>query len=439
MSNSRLTARREAIRALARAEKTDVSPDWSKIAPDALGLARELFSGVMRWRAALDWTLAPLLSKKLEKLDAPARAALRCALYERIELQTPAHAIANDYAGLMRDFKISSASGLINAICRRLPTQFRAAPAENPARLATEFSHPQWLVARYLKRFGEAETTELLRANQTRAPLVLRVNTLKITREELILRWKSDGLEPKKSEFAPDALILENAPAPPQISGWNEGFFAVQDEAAQLVAAFALDFSSDFGKNDDFFAVDAAAAPGGKTTHLAQLLANRGRILACDSAPPRLELVEQNARRLGLQNIETRAGDFRVLARDLGSQADLVLLDAPCVGTGTLRRRPDAKWRKSAAQLSELVGLQSELLDSAAKVVKSGGFLVYATCSLEIEENQAQIAAFLAQHDDWKIARPTGFGATVGDENFLYTAPHRNGCDGMFAARLEKI
>jgi 16S rRNA (cytosine967-C5)-methyltransferase len=168
--------------------------------------------------------------------------------------------------------------------------------------------------------------------------------------------------------------------------------------------------------------IDAAAAPGGKTTHLAQLMNNDGKIIACDVGAGRLKLVCDNAKRLGVSIIETRAGDFRELAQTL-PVADMVLLDAPCLGTGTLRRRPDAKWSKTPAQLEELVVLQRELLESATALVKPGGVLVYSTCSLEPEENEGQVA--------WWLGLDSNRQAT-----WKSTLPHRDGCDGMFAARL---
>jgi 16S rRNA (cytosine967-C5)-methyltransferase len=170
--------------------------------------------------------------------------------------------------------------------------------------------------------------------------------------------------------------------------------------------------------------VDCAAAPGGKSTHLAQLMENTGKIIACDLSVGRLKLVCENAARLGIENIETHAGDLRQLAPSL-PRADLVLLDAPCSGTGTLRRRPDAKWNKTPQQLTELVLLQRELLKAAASLVKPGGVLVYSTCSIEPEENENQIEWWQNQHPAWHAQTRS-------------TLPHRDGCDGMFAARLTK-
>lgn len=418
-------ARRAVLRALLQSERDEKRADFAGLDTSVRPFAREIYSGTLRWRARLDWTLAPLLKKPIEKLDAPVRAALRLALYEKIALQTPDRALANEYAGLMRGEKLGSATGFVNAIARRLPSDWRSSND-----LAIEFSHPQWLVERYVARFGREETAALLAANNRVAPLNLRVNTLKTSRDVLLSQIPSA----RAAALSPHALIMEHGDvtALPQ---WERGEIIAQDEAAQLVSLLAAPQAGDF-------VVDAASAPGGKTTHLAQLMGDAGRVLALDSAPPRLELVQQNAARLGLSCIETRAGDFRAVAREWTEQnrlADIVLLDAPCLGTGTLRRRPDAKWRKSPAQLEQLIQLQRELLDAAAPLVKVGGALIYSTCSLEREENEEQIEGFLARFPGFEIERaPQALAGAMTPEGFLNTFPHRHGCDGMFAARLKR-
>lgn len=419
-------ARRAAMRALVASEREAwTAGDFTTLGSDVRPFAREIYSGTLRHRARLDWTLAPLLQKPLAKLDTPVRAALRLAQYEKIALQTPDRALANEYASLMKGEKLASATGFVNAITRRLSPDWRAS-----SDLSVEFSHPKWLVERYTKRFGADETAEILRANNQIAPLCLRVNTLQTTRDEMLNQISGATI----GNLSPDALLLErgDATALPQ---WEQGQIIAQDEAAQLVSLLAAPRAGDF-------VVDAASAPGGKTTHLAQIMGDAGRVLALDSAPPRLEMVRDNATRLGISCVETRAGDFRALAPQLEREtggADVVLLDAPCLGTGTLRRRPDAKWRKTAAQLEQLLGLQRELLDAAAPLVKVGGALVYSTCSLETEENQGQIEAFLARFPHYEIELAPAFLAPAAtQEGFLNTYPHRHGTDGMFAAKLRR-
>jgi 16S rRNA (cytosine967-C5)-methyltransferase len=350
------------------------------------------------------------------------RAALRLCCYERAILSTPAAVAGNEYANVLKREKLSSAAGLLTAIARRLPDEPRAAPsveANAALHLAIEYSHPQWLVARWLERFGLDECRELLAFNNTVAPLALRVNTLLATREGVLVSLLERGLKATAGVLSPDAIIVESAGDPTSWPEWNEGKIIAQDEGAQLVSQFA-------DPQPGQTVIDACAAPGGKSTHLAQLMQS-GHVIACDFAG-RIKLVQQNAERLKLSNFETlrfetREGDFRELSQEL-APADLVLLDAPCLGTGTLRRRPDAKWNKTPEQLQQLLVLQRDLLEAAARVVKTGGVLVYSTCSLETEENSGQVEKFLSEHPNWR------------QDSTRSTLPHRDRCDGAFMARL---
>jgi 16S rRNA (cytosine967-C5)-methyltransferase len=448
---SKTVARHSAIKALVAVERDDklltAALDELSLPPDTRPFAREIATGVVRHRTRLDYTLEPLLHKPLSKLDAAVRAALRLAAYERLVVGTPPSAVANEYAAAMRGARLTSAVAFVNAVARRLPDTWRPSPdiTSDPVRhLAIEYSHPEWLVERWLHRFGFDECAALYAANNLVAPLTLRVNTRRASRDEVLNRLHAHGLTASAGQLSPDAVIIEGGGSPLDWPEWQEGLVLAQDEAAQLVAQWAAPLPEQT-------VVDAAAAPGGKTTHLAQLMNDRGRVIACDVAEGRLKLVRENAERLGLSCIETRAGDFRELAGDLPA-ADLVLLDAPCLGTGTLRRRPDAKWRKTAAQLNELVDLQVELLDAAARVVRPGGHLVYSTCSLEPEENEGQARAFLERHSGWSLVAGT-VGEASGQsasatlsvpaevitvEGYLQTLPHRHGCDGMFAVKFRQ-
>lgn len=401
--------------------------------------ARELVSGVLRHQGLIDWTLAPFLKKPLEKLDPPVRAALRLAAYERIWLTTPEAAVAHEYAGLMKQVRLTSATGFVNAITRRLPAVPRAVLADWPLarQIATEFSHPLWMVERWLHRLDAAECSALCRANNQMAPLHLRVNSLQSARDEVVAALEKQGLQARKGTLSPDAIVVEGGGAPVDWPAWKAGQIIAQDEAAQLVSLLA-------NPAPGSLVIDCAAAPGGKTTHFAQLMGDEGLIIACDAAPGRVKLVEENARRLQLSSIAARAGDLRALASVLPA-ADMALLDAPCSGTGTLRRRPDAKHRKTLAQLEQLVQLQEELLDVAASLVKPGGVLLYSTCSLEPEENEMQVRHFLERNSAWRLVMAQEnagalpfetVNAVATPEGFLQTWPQRHGCDGMFAARL---
>ena len=434
-----VTGRHWALKLLMELEESELflgaALENEGIPSQARPIVRELVTGVLRNRELLDYNLAPLLHKPLTRLDPPVRTALRVALYERTFLKTHAAIIGNEYAGLMRAEHLESAVGFVNAIARRLPDALDRLPPEQDAvaYLAVRYSQPRWAIQRWLRRFGRQGCEALCAFNNTQAPLCLRVNILRAPRRQVLDSLLTRGIEAALSPLARDGIVVRGGGATgwPE---WNEGLLIAQDDAAQLVSLLAAPLPGQI-------VIDAAAAPGGKTTHLAQMMGDRGRIHACDAAPGRLKLVTANARRLGLACIETHAGEFTALAPQL-PEADLVLLDAPCLGTGTWRRRPDARWRKDPKQLAGLVKLQRQLLDAAATRVRPGGAIVYATCSLEPEENEEQILGWLRDNPAWHIEAP-GVDSGVPIElvagtGWIATVPYRDGCDGMFAVKLRK-
>lgn len=439
-------ARLTVLRALQNFDSEDSAPlallDEADLDATTRGFAREILSGTLRHLSRLDWTIQPLLKKPLARLDAPVRAALRLAAYEIACTRTPAQVAGSEYAGLMRHTKTRSAVAFVNAIVRRLPAALRAPDggADELSQIAVEWSHPRWLVERWAKQFGLPQTRALCAANNQIAPLNLRVNTRHLSRDDALQQLNAQNLAARASAISPHGIVVERAGSPLSWELWQRGDLIAQDEAAQLVALWTAPQRGQI-------VVDVAAAPGGKTTHLAQLMHDEGRIIAADRAPGRLKLVRENAARLGLKSVETFAGDARqvLAAIEKGElpRADLVLLDAPCSGTGTLRRRPDLKWRKSEANILELVQVQRELLDLCAQMVRPGGALVYSTCSLEREENQDQAHDFTARHADWSIesGAMTGAstcGAFVDEMGALQTLPQRDGSDGMFCVRWRR-
>ena len=434
-----ITGRHWALKLLMELEATEIflgaALDNPDIPSQARPIVRELVTGVLRNRDLLDYNLAPLLHKPLARLDPPVRTALRVALYERTFLKTHGAIIGNEYAGLMRSEHLESAVGFVNAIARRLPDNLDRLPPESDAitHLAVRYSHPSWAIQRWLRRFGRPGTEALCAFNNTQAPLCLRVNTLRVSRQQVLDNLRARGIEATPSKLSRDGIVVAGGGA----TGWPEweqGLLIAQDDAAQLVSLLAAPLPGQI-------VIDAAAAPGGKTTHLAQMMGDRGRVHACDSAPGRLKLVTSNARRLGLTCIETHAGEFTELAPQL-PEADIVLLDAPCLGTGTWRRRPDARWRKEPKQLVELVALQRRLLDAASTKVRAGGVLVYATCSLEPEENEDGLLTWLGDNPRWHIEAPGVDSGVpmelVAGKGWIATVPYRDACDGMFAVKLRQ-
>jgi 16S rRNA (cytosine967-C5)-methyltransferase len=307
-------------------------------------------------------------------------------------------------------------------------------PQDPIARLGVQHSYPDWIVAVWLEQFGEAETRRLCEWLNRAAPLYLRINPLQTTIEQLQDALQQLGIEGQRVAGVPQALRLPSVGAVQALPGFAAGWWVVQDASAQLVSHL-LD------PQPGEVVIDACAAPGGKTTHLAELMHDRGTVWAIDRQASRLKKLDANAKRLQLHSIQLCTGDSRELPQFIG-QADRVLLDAPCSGLGTLHRHADARWRQSPETVAELTQLQLELLNQVATWVKPGGTLVYATCTLHPAENEAVVDQFLAAHDHWTIEKPTAdspaplLAKLVSDRGWLKVLPHQHDMDGFFMVKL---
>jgi 16S rRNA (cytosine967-C5)-methyltransferase len=328
-------------------------------------------------------------------------------------------------------------NGVLRAIAREREPLKTAVPEGSPAeKLAARYAYPVWALERWLGELGHEETEALCRASNQVAPTTLRVNTLKTTPAALAAALGELGISVEPGRFAPEALHLKgirrDISSLPQYGG---GEFQVQDEASQLVARLVEPKPGER-------VLDACAGMGAKTTHLAQLMENRGEIVAMDNQGWKLSRLMENAGRLQISCLEAVEGDLR--KGDLpGGDFDRVLVDAPCTGLGVLRRNPDIKWRVGPKDPRRLHRLQVELLGQAARLVRPDGILVYATCTLTPEENEGTVKAFLAARGDFRQeeARPSlppTCSEVMHESGSLKTWPHRHGVDGFFAARLRR-
>jgi 16S rRNA (cytosine967-C5)-methyltransferase len=372
--------------------------------------------GVLRHRTLCETAVAPLLKKPFSKLDAEVANIFRLAAYEKYFCGAPLYALANEYTGMARQLKRSSASALINAVLRRLPDSLPEIKRDTFIEyLEKKYSHPRWMIQRWIAQFGNDGCEKICAANNREAPLCLRVNSRLTMRTKVLLSLHERGIVARAGSWTPDSIIIENAVSFTDWPEWQRGELIVQDEAAQMVSILA-------NPQKGWTVYDLCAAPGGKITHLAQLM-GEGNVTAFDLTEKRVQLVRDNCARLQFPKVLLQAGDFRHFDLAL---ADLVLLDAPCSGTGTLRRHPDIKWSKTPEQISQLAELQKELLHHAATLVRPGGFLVYSTCSIEHEENQEQAARFLREHSGWReCARWECF-------------PGTQDADGAFAIKMQR-
>jgi 16S rRNA (cytosine967-C5)-methyltransferase len=401
-------------------------------------LATELVYGTLRWQRYLDWILGPHSRRRLANLDPRPRVLLRLTAYQLVFLErVPSFAAVDDAVTLARQRAKPGVPQFVNAVlrsfARRGPREREPAPPRDPIEaLAVRCSFPTWLARRWIERYGLDEARALMRALNERPPLTVRANTLRTTREALAARLRDeDRLETAPTSHAPEGLIVARGGRPASWRAFADGALTVQDEASMLVARLLEPRPGDT-------VGDACAAPGTKTTHLAQLMDDRGRVLAFDPQPSRLALVAEAAARLGVTIVETRGGTAESLAPGFASACDAVLVDAPCSNLGVLRRNPEVKWRRAPEDIDASAARQHQILAAAATMVKAGGRLVYATCSLEPEENEHLIAAFLAERSDFALDPPTGFPLPLDADGALRCLPHRHGTDGFTAFRLRR-
>lgn len=417
--------------------------------------ATELAGGVLRWRKLLDHLIGAFSRRPVHRISPWTRNALRLGAYQvRFLASVPGPVACHETVELVKE-REPWAAGFANGVCRALVERHGEVqlpdPADDPVRaVSVAASHPEWLVARWIARLGLDETITLCRTNNEPPAVTLRVNLARTSRDRVAAELARAGIEVVEGEYSPAALRIRGGGAVEELPGFREGHFQVQDESSQLVA---WSLAPAGGR-----VADLCAAPGGKTTHLAELFASRSpeapqtpRIVAFDRHPARLARVAENASRLGLSPwIDVRAGDAGELDPRETGLFERVLVDAPCSGTGVLRRRPDLRWRKEAGDLEALVAAQRRLLARAADLVAPGGALLYTTCSIEPEENEEAAAWFLSVRADFVASPflhllPEPAKGRLGKERFgldgatLQLYPHRDGVDGFFLFRAEKL
>ena len=412
--------------------------------PREAALATELTYGTLRWQPELDRAIAAHSDRPPHELDFPVRNALRLGAFELLHHpRVPARAAVNEAVELVKESKSAKAAGFVNAILRRI-AETRAPPAPPPletdreGHVAAVTAHPRWLVERWVRWLGFEETFALCRANQEQAPAVVRVVRHKGSIEAARAALLTAGVESVPGRYSPQALVLA-AGAPPSmgLEGHDAGLFQAQDEAAQLVSLYAA-------PAEGMRVLDACAAPGGKACHLGELVGPGGSVLAIDLHARKAQLIADAARRLGLDNVRALAADATLpIPGEADGSFDLVLVDAPCSGLGTIRRHPEVKLRRTPDDVDRLAALQQKILGQLTRAVRRGGLLVYAVCTLIPEECDEQVTRFLAANPGWREDPPPwslyqGLRDCVDPAGRLRTLPNRTGTDGFFAVRLRK-
>lgn len=399
-------------------------------------LLMELATGVVRWRSRLDWVLAGFYRGDYDEVHPVVRNAMRVALYQLFFLdRIPDSAAVNESVGLVKRMEGAKAASLVNGVLRSIIR--RAGSISWPDRAADEagylsvmHSHPRWMVERWIERFGPEETEDLLAANNRRPGLALRVNPLGTTIANVRAQLEQEGIHTTQSRFDSGVLRSNSLGSIADHHLFRSGAVTVQDEAAVLASRIT-------DVRPGMEVIDLCAAPGGKTTAMAEMMYGMGRIRAVDRHERRVKAVEEAARRLGVDAItETIVGDARSMD---GPPADVVLVDAPCSGLGVIDRKPDIKWTRSIEDIHRTVSLASEILDNAANLVKPGGRLVYSTCTIEPEENDDVVSSFIERHPEYSLTPlPRSIPQEARDGLYLRTYPHRHGIDGAFGAVLTR-
>lgn len=403
-----------------------------------------LVYGVLRWQGKLDWVLEHFSQRPLEKLSVKTLFILRLGAFQLLFLsRIPASAAVNESVKLAKSGRTPWAANFINAVLRSLDRgkEGLSLPLKDDpiTYLAVNTSHPTWLVKQWLESWGFEKTQALCQYNNQIPPLTLRNNTLKTDRQELIERLQAAAHRAVPTSFSPLGIRVEEPERPlVQDELCQQGLFQIQDEASQLVG-FILDPKP--GER----ILDLCAGAGGKAGHLAQLMKNQGKITAVDLHPKKIKDLQGNAGRLGITIIEGMTGD--ALKETLFPQKidlfDRILIDAPCSGWGVISRNPDLKWRLKPEDSPRLAAMQNKFLQNAAGWLKSGGVLVYVTCTLSRDENQGVIEKFIDRHPEFEVEDVSPFlpepaRILVDDDGFYQTWPPAHGMDGFFSARLRK-
>jgi len=404
-------------------------------------LLTELAYGTLRWRGNIDARLSRRLRRPLADADEFIRNLLRVTVYQLFFLdKIPDYAAVNEAVELAKRQRGAQSAGLVNGVLRNLLREKdRATQASNgsSAGRAEEFSHPEWLVESWIDEFGVSEASALMLANNHKAPLVLRANRLKGSREQLRARLLAQGVVASASEWSPEGIVLESAGNVEKLPGYADGLFQIQGESSQLIACLLAPEPRER-------ILDACAAPGGKTCHIAELMNDSGTVIALDNSARGIERIRQNVARLNLRSIEaTQADVTKELSDALGLPYDRVLVDAPCSGLGTLRGHPEIKWRRQASDLERLSRLQRKILQRVVHYLKPGGTLVYSTCTITREENDSIVETFLAQHQEFELEDAARYlpepARHMVRGKYFQALPHRDNTDGFFAARLRKV
>jgi 16S rRNA (cytosine967-C5)-methyltransferase len=404
-----------------------------------------LVQGLFRWRLRLDWVIGQFTDFPLNRLETPILNILRLALFQIFFLdKVPESAAVNEAVKQVKSnngprYIASYVNGLLRNICRHKgKISFPDKDREPVSYLSVFHSYPQWLVDRWIKEFGKEFTENLLLSQNNLPRLNVRTNTLFLTRERLIEYLAEEGVTGKPTTYAPEGVILEGFKGRvTELNAFKSGLFQVQDQAAIIMSHLIAPQPSDT-------MLDICAGLGGKSTHMAVLNGGKGNIIAVDINRRRLMTLVQNARRLGIYNIQSVVADAsKSLSSALSVKFDKVILDAPCSGLGTISRHPDIKWNRDEGDIIRLSFMQKTIMNETARVIKKGGRILYVTCTISKEENEDVVEDFLVKNSDMSLENlkrhvPEWGIDLIDAHGFFRTFPHIHHMDGFFGALFTK-
>ncbi len=404
-----MTARESALKALYSIEKSGTYTNAalkealskSDLSTQDKGLITELIYGIVANKSAIDYIITQFSKIKIKKMTPWVLSILRMGIYQIYYMDKIPHSAAcNEAVILAKKYSHNAGTGFVNGVLRsaaRACADFKFSVTRDIVKdLSLEYSYPEWITEKLVSEYGKDRCRELYIENQKAHSAAIRVNVLKATKSDLISILEGEGLECKTVDFMENSLIVsgklnvDNSPA------YKKGLYSLQNLSSQK-AIEVLDPKS--GQ----CVIDMCAAPGGKSCAIAEKMGNKGNVKAFDIFPHKVELIKKAAQRLGLDIIDAKVMNSTVLCQDLIESADCVLADVPCSGLGVIHKKPDIKWSRSIDDVAELCGIQKKILDNASKYVKSGGMLVYSTCTILPEENRLRIQEFLGENKNFKI------------------------------------
>jgi len=401
------------------------------------GFITELVYGTLENSIYIDYIISKFSTTKLNKINKWTINILRLGIYQIMFLdKVPDFAAVNESVNLAKKYSIKTA-GFTNAILRNVlrnkeNIELPDKKKEFVKYLSIKYSHAEWMVNRFLTYFTKEFTEDLLKANNERPDFYLRINTLKTSIEDCIKSLSEKNIEVKRNEKIAEAITVKGINQLEELEEFKAGLIHVQDFGSMLVSRV-------LNPQEGEYIVDVCCAPGGKTTHMAQLMNNKGKILARDVYEHKLRLVKNNAKRLGVNIIQTEEFDGMKLDKNLIGKADKVLVDAPCSGLGIIRRKPEIKYRKKADDLTELRKMQLSILNNASEYVKPNGELIYSTCTIDPNENESVIEEFLKGKSNYKLMDIEGFDEFKRKDGTIQLYPNVHNTDGFYIARLKRV